>query len=138
MIYVGRRSDRMQERRWHFMASVSVTAIGALLLAMFHTSWLPAIAFLTCVSIGQYGAFSVFWSIPPTYLSKSTAAIGIAIISRLGQISDLLSSWILGVLKDMTGSMVTGLYLVTIIQIATGLIVIMAFGKQLPKPVSRN
>jgi ACS family phthalate transporter-like MFS transporter len=132
MITVGRRSDRVQERRWHFMTMVSVTAIGSLLLAAFHTSWLPAIVFLTFVSIGQYGAFSVFWSIPPTYLSKSTAAIGIAVISSLGQISGLLSSWMLGVLKDMTGSMVTGLYVVAAIQIATGIIVILAFRSQLP------
>jgi MFS transporter, ACS family, phthalate transporter len=133
MLAVGRRSDRMQERRWHFMAAVTTTAIGALLLAAFHTSWLPAIVFLTLVSIGQYGAFSVFWSIPPTYLSKSTAAIGIAIISSLGQISGLLSSWMLGVLKDITGSMVTGLYVVAAIQVTTGLIVILSFRKQLPK-----
>ncbi|WP_244132624.1 MFS transporter [Burkholderia sp. BCC0397] len=132
MITVGRRSDRMQERRWHFMATVSITAIGSLLLAAFHSSWLPAIVFLTFVSIGQYGAFSVFWSIPPTYLSKSTAAIGIAIISSLGQISGLLSSWMLGVLKDLTGSMVTGLYVVSIIQVTTGLIVVFAFRRQLP------
>ena len=132
MLTVGRRSDRVQERRWHFMAMVSVTAIGALLLAAFHASWLPAIVFLTFVSIGQYGAFSVFWAIPPTYLSNSTAAIGIAIISSLGQISGLLSSWMLGVLKDMTGSMVTGLYVVAAIQIATGLIVVLAFRSRLP------
>lgn len=132
MICVGRRSDRLQERRWHFMGTVAITALGALLLAAFHESWLPAIVFLTFVSIGQYGAFSVFWAIPPTYLSKSTAAIGIAIISSLGQISGLLSSWILGVLKDMTGNMVLGLYVVAAIQIVTGLIVVIGFRSQLP------
>lgn len=136
MISIGRRSDRLQERRWHFMASVCVTALGALLLAAFHTSWVPAIVFLTFVSVGQYGAFSVFWAIPPTYLSKSTAAIGIAIISSLGQISGLLSSWILGVLKDATGSMVVGLYMVAAIQIVTGLIVVASFKKQLPSSYS--
>lgn len=132
MIAVGRRSDRMQERRWHFMVTVSVTALGSLLLAAFHTSWLPAIIFLSFVSVGQYGAFSVFWSIPPTYLSKSTAAIGIAIISSLGQISGLLSSWMLGVLKDMTGTMVTGLYVVAAVQIVTGLIVLLSFRQSVP------
>jgi MFS transporter, ACS family, phthalate transporter len=127
MITVGRSSDRRNERRWHFMLTVCTTACGALLLAAFHTSWAPAIIFLALVSIGQYGAFSVFWSIPPTYLSRSTAAVGIAIISSLGQISGLLSSWILGLLKDMTGTMVTGLYVVAIIQVVTGLIVVLAF-----------
>ncbi|MGY8666028.1 MFS transporter [Bradyrhizobium sp. UFLA05-109] len=131
MITVGRHSDRLQERRWHFMASVSTTAVGALLLATFHTSWIPAIVFLTLVSVGQYGAFSVFWSIPPTYLSKSTAAIGIAIVSSLGQISGLLSSWVLGVLSEVTGSMVVGLYAVAAIQIATGLIVVVGFRNEL-------
>ena len=38
----------------------------------------------------------------------------------------------LGVLKDMTGSMVTGLYVVAAIQVATGLIVILAFRSRRP------
>lgn len=127
MIYVGRRSDRRGERRWHFMGSVTVTAIGALMLALFHDNWMAAILFLTLVGIGQYAAFAVFWTIPPTYLSRTTAAAGIAIISSLGQISGLLSSWFLGLLKEATGSMVTGLYLVALIQILTGLLIVIGF-----------
>lgn len=127
MVLVGRHSDLRLERRWHFMACVSMTAIGALCLAAFHGNWAAAVVFLSLVCIGQYGAFSVFWSIPPTYLSRTTVAAGIAIISSLGQISGLLSSWILGVLKSATGDMVVGLYLVAAIQIAAGLAVIFGF-----------
>ncbi|EDW2056439.1 MFS transporter [Salmonella enterica subsp. enterica] len=131
MICVGRHSDRTQERRWHFMTCVTTTALGALLLSMFHADWLAVTIFLTLISIGQYGAFAVFWSIPPTYLSRSTTAAGIAAISSLGQISGLLSSWLLGVLKGVTGSMVAGLYAVVVIELLTGVIIVAGFRRQL-------
>lgn len=131
MVCVGRHSDRMQERRWHFMACVATSALGALLLSMFHADWLAVMIFLTLISIGQYGAFAVFWSIPPTYLPRSTTAAGIAVISSLGQISGLLSSWLLGVLKGATGSMVAGLYAVVAIELLTGVVIVAGFRRQL-------
>ncbi|KRV77239.1 MFS transporter [Pseudomonas citronellolis] len=132
MVYVGRRSDRHGERRWHFMFSVGITAIGSLMLASMHDNWVAATVFLTLVGIGQYAAFVVFWSIPPSYFSRTTAAAGIAIISSLGQVSGLLSSWILGILKEATGSMVIGLYLVTAIQILAGLLIVFGFRERVP------
>jgi MFS transporter, ACS family, phthalate transporter len=123
MLWVGWHSDRRQERRLHFAACVGLVAIGSVLLAACHPGWAASVLLLSVVCAGQSGAFAVFWSIPPGFLPRSSAAIGIAAISSLGQISGLFSSWILGVLMHATGDMAWGLYLVAAVQVAAGIAV---------------
>ncbi|MCI3206791.1 MULTISPECIES: MFS transporter [Pandoraea] len=124
MICVGWHSDRRQERRLHFLACVGVVAFGSVLLAACHPGWGVSVLLLAVICAGQSGAFAVFWSIPPGFLSPSSAAMGIAVISSLGQISGLLSSWVLGALMHATGDMTWGLYLVAAVQVAAGLAVV--------------
>ncbi|WP_052420851.1 MFS transporter [Paraburkholderia ferrariae] len=123
MLCVGWHSDRRRERRLHFLVCVGVVAFGSVLLAACHPGWAASVLLLSVICAGQSGAFAVFWSIPPGFLPRSSAAMGIAVISSLGQISGLLSSWILGVLMHATGDMTWGLYLVASVQVAAGIAV---------------
>ena len=81
MYLLGRNSDRMLERRWHFMASALMAALGVALLpaAANHAGILVA---LLCVATAGYlGMLSLFWTMPPAYLSSTVAASGIGLIS---------------------------------------------------------
>jgi hypothetical protein len=82
---------------------------------------------LSLFSIGYYGAFAVFWAIPPTYLGRALAPVGIAIISSLGQSSGLLASWTLGIAKTLTGDMSAGLHIVALIEVVSGLCIYFGF-----------
>jgi nitrate/nitrite transporter NarK len=94
-------------------------------LALFHDQWVLAVLFLALLSIGQYSAFAVFWAIPPSYMTPTTVATGIAVVSSFGQISGMLPPWKLGILKASTGDIGAGLYLV-----AAGITVILEFGRE--------
>lgn len=45
-----------------------------------------------------------FWSIPSMFLSGSAAAVGIAMISALGSTGGFIGPYLIGFLKDRTGS----------------------------------
>jgi MFS transporter, ACS family, phthalate transporter len=127
MVCVGYHSDRRRERRVHFAACMGLAAASAIVLAGVHTSWFTAVLLLSLFSIGYYGAFAVFWAIPPTYLGRALAPVGIAIISSLGQSAGLFASWTLGIAKTLTGDMSAGLYIVAVIEVVAGLCIYFGF-----------
>ncbi|MFL6717680.1 MAG: MFS transporter [Burkholderiaceae bacterium] len=117
MIWWGRHSDRKQERRWHLMLPMLLSAAGWLCTAM---SGNPAVQLIgICMaSAGSYTAMSIFWTTPDQALSFKAQAIGIAVINATGNISSALNPVIVGWLKDTTHSFTAGL------MYATGLLLI--------------
>lgn len=108
MIAWGRRSDRLQERRWHIVWPMLLSAFGWLLTAY---SGNPVVQLLgICMaSTGAYTAMSVFWTTPDGALSFAARAIGIAVINATGNIGSALNPVVVGWLKDYTNSFATGL-----------------------------
>jgi ACS family 4-hydroxyphenylacetate permease-like MFS transporter len=108
MIWWGRRSDRKQERRWHLMLPMLLSAAGWMCTA---ASTSPALQMLgICMaSAGSYTAMSIFWTTPDQALSFKAQAIGIAVINATGNISSALNPVVVGWLRDATHSFSAGL-----------------------------
>ncbi|MGU7782564.1 MFS transporter [Burkholderia sp. PU8-34] len=108
MIVWGRRSDRRQERQWHFVIPMLFAALGWLA-----TAWAPFPAWrllgVCAASAGAYTAMSIFWTTPDLVLSASARAIGIAAINAIGNIGSALNPLAVGWLKDVTHSFAAGL-----------------------------
>ena len=120
MLLVGRRSDRTGERRWH-------TALPALIAgAAFATSAIPGISplpsflALTVATCGIMAAVSCFWSLPTAILSGTAAAAGIAWINSLGNLAGYVSPFVVGHVRDTTGSMSAALVVLAGSLIAAG------------------
>jgi ACS family tartrate transporter-like MFS transporter len=58
---------------------------------------------------GIFGALPVFWTLPTAFLSGSAAAGGIAIINSIGNLSGFAGPFVMGWVKDHTGSYTDGL-----------------------------
>ncbi|MEO7160750.1 MAG: hypothetical protein ABIX00_09685 [Polaromonas sp.] len=80
------------------------------------------------LSIAAFFIFScaLFWSIPPTYLSREAAATGIAVISSIGILGGFVSPTLLGAIKTATGSLDAGLLAMTVLICIGGLTVLFA------------
>ena len=76
-----------------------------------------------------FGGGSLFWSIPPTYLSREAAAAGIAVISSLGILGGFVSPTLIGWIKGATGSIQMGLGALTALVIVGGLTILIALPK---------
>jgi D-galactonate transporter len=124
MYGLGRSSDRLFERRWHFMLSCVLAAAGVALLPLAANS-LALLMILLCVATAGYlGMLSLFWTIPPAYLSSTVAASGIGLISTLGQLGGITAPTVIGFASTHFGSNDIGLYAVAIVSILGGLAIV--------------
>jgi MFS family permease len=109
VLLVSRNSDRMLERKWHLLLTGLLAGVAYLALPLVAGN-LWATAFLVMLSAGGgYAVFTVFWTIPPLWLEGTGAAMGIAMISALGQFGGLSGPAVVGWVFQETGSLYTGL-----------------------------
>ncbi|SFB33856.1 D-galactonate transporter [Collimonas sp. OK607] len=133
MILIGRRSDRMRERRWHLIVPALLGAVGFVVSALAADNTVIAIAFLSLAAMGVLTCSPLFWSLPTAFLSGTGAAAGIAVINSVGNLAGFVSPFMVGWLKDTTHSNQTGMFMLA------GMLVIGAIAilKTPPKMVNR-
>ncbi|CAH1651269.1 putative tartrate transporter [Hyphomicrobiales bacterium] len=120
MILIGRSSDRYREARLHcgfaaLLGGVSMAVLGFLLPL---GSTLSLVA-LTLAIIGTMSAIPVFWQMPNQVLSGSAAAAGVALINSVANLAGFGAPFAMGVIKDATGLMSPGFWLVALFEAAT-------------------
>ena len=135
---VGASSDRMLERRWHVACSSAVTALCFVLLPVAGHNVAMGVGLLALAAAASYGAFVVFWTIPQTFLPRSSAAAGIAMITSLGGIGGFVSPTFVGWIKAMTGSTQFGLIGLAAILLAGMILLLVAFPAPKHVPASRS
>ena len=106
---VPRHSDRKRERYWHIVVVSGAAAITMALSAWTHT---PALQFLfICLTaFSLYSIQAVVWALPGQFLSGARAAVGIATINSLANLGGYVGPYGIGLIKDATGSLASGLY----------------------------
>ncbi len=108
VIWLGRRSDKHQERYGHAAFANFVGGASLLASALIYDPALRMVA-LSLALAGTLSFTAAFWAIPPTFLTGVGAAGGLALISSLGVTGGFVAPWFVGVLKDMTGDFRWGL-----------------------------
>jgi MFS family permease len=104
MYLVGRSSDALRERRWHLALPAIAGAAGLALSVHFAQDTVIAIAALTCAAAGIITCLPQFYTLPPAYLHGGAAAMGLAVINSVGSVAGFISPYLLGWIKDLTGS----------------------------------
>ncbi|GAC1339460.1 MAG: MFS transporter [Acetobacteraceae bacterium] len=67
------------------------------------------LAWLTVALIGVTSARAVFWTIPTRFLTGAAAAGGLAFINMIGTMGGFAGPYMMGVLREQTGSFLTGI-----------------------------
>ncbi|SMG60721.1 MFS transporter [Paraburkholderia susongensis] len=109
---VGRTSASSGERRWHLLVLLGLAAIGLYLSAAVDSPYIALIG-LCFGAAGMQAAVPLFWTIPTSMFRGAGAAIAIAMINSLGNVSGLAGPWLFGVFRDLTGSSSVGLYVIS-------------------------
>jgi ACS family tartrate transporter-like MFS transporter len=108
MVLVGRRSDRLAERRWH-TAIPAFIAGGGLALAGYGTS---TVVVVTGIGLGLAFAESMvgpFWAMATSSMAGLSAAAGIAMINSLANLGGYFGPDIIGLFRDANGGFRGGL-----------------------------
>jgi ACS family tartrate transporter-like MFS transporter len=111
MIWYGRRSDRVMERRSHCAIAFMICAIGLVATALLPSPTLRLVA-LCVAAFGAWATLPVFWAMPTSFLSGAAAAAGVAYINSIANIAGFVGPFIMGAIKDATGSFDGGLLVI--------------------------
>jgi MFS family permease len=86
MILLSHHSDKTGERRLHYVANVTVGAMGLILSGVFASNPVLAIIFLSIGTLGVIGSMPLFWPLPSAFLAGTAAAAGIGIVNSVGNL----------------------------------------------------
>jgi nitrate/nitrite transporter NarK len=124
MILTSRHSDRTGERRWHIAIPALVGAAALVVSTVVPQTPLWAVVTLTVATMGILTGLAQFWVLPPAFLGGAAAAAGIALINSVGNLAGFASPFIVGWIKEATGSTNNGLYVIAVSLLVGGAIVL--------------
>lgn len=136
MMLWGRHSDRAGERVWHVALPALVSAAG-FVASIYLSSTTLQLCALGVACIGIYSALGPFWTLPSIILGSMGAAAGIALINSIGNAGGFLGPYLVGWIKEATGSFQLGMAALAVGLIAAALLVL-TLGRALHLVVMRR
>jgi MFS family permease len=103
MLLWGKSSDQTGERVWHTSLPLMLTAIS-LGAALVFDSLFSLVVILSLAAIGVYAGKGPVWALSTDWLSKSTAAAGLAQMNAISNLAGFGTTYLLGYIKQKTGS----------------------------------
>ncbi|MFF5482185.1 MFS transporter [Streptomyces sp. NPDC012935] len=110
----GRSADKHRERRWHLVIPSLMGAVGFSLAASWSGSTALSLAALSFAAAGVLTCAPLFWSLPTAFLGGTAAAAGLAVINSVGNLAGFVSPYMIGALKDATGSTELPMYVLAL------------------------
>lgn len=136
MIWWGRRSDAKRERHGHLIVALAFASLGTIAAALVADP-LVKMAFFSAAAFGIFAALPIVWTLPVEALSGATAAGAIAVVNSIGNLSGFVAPFVVGAIKDRTGSFTGGLIAISVaglVGIALVLWLGQARARTMPRP----
>ena len=122
MILWARHSDATRERVAHVGLPLLLTAVALGICGYMDNPYVTMVA-LIVAAIGIFGTFAVFWTLPTAWLCGTAAAGAIALINSIGNLAGFGGPYLIGWVKEATGSTSTGLLVLAVLPLIGGLLV---------------
>jgi sugar phosphate permease len=124
MISAGRSSDRTRERRWHLIIPMLAGALGYLIVAAAGGNVTFALIGLSLAAAGVITPGPLFWALPSAFLTGTAAAAGIAAINAFAGLAGFVSPYLIGYLRDLTGTSSIAMYVSAAVLVAGALAIL--------------
>lgn len=124
MVLAARHSDRSGERRWHTAIAAFAGAAGLTIATAYAHDTVLALAALSLATAGILSTFPIFWSLPTALLGGTAAAAGIALVNSVGNLAGFASPYLVGAIRDATGSTAIGILVLSASLVLGGLLVL--------------
>ncbi len=112
MVLAGRWADVSGRRHQLLAALLAIAAIGFTACGLFDHHIGILVGALAVTGLGMVAAIPAFWALPPKLATGIGAAGGIALINTLGQLGGVVSPFMVGRIRDVTGSTTPALYVI--------------------------
>ncbi len=103
MLFNGARSDRIGERFWHVVLPMTVAGLAIGASAGLGSGVLALLAIIVGAT-GIGAAQGAFWAAPTAFLKSSRAMGALVVISVTGNLGGLVTPYVVGLVRDRTGS----------------------------------
>jgi MFS family permease len=135
MMLWSQHSDRTGERIFH--VAIPLALVTAALVASSQLASPVAMMAVLCVAgIGIFANTPPFWTLPTSVTVGTAAAGGIALVNSIGNLAGFLAPYLIGVIKDSTGSFRIALGTLAILPLA-GMILTLWLRRLSPAPAAR-
>ena len=124
MVWWGTHADRANEHRLHAAAACFLNFAGLAACVMLQDPVLMMIAII----LGQMGQSAIaptFWALPTAMLSGTAAAGGIALINSVGNLGGFLGPYLMGSIRDATGSFTIGLLTIAVGALISSIVLVL-------------
>ncbi|EHL72265.1 D-galactonate transporter [Bacillus smithii 7_3_47FAA] len=128
MNFWSHRSDLSGERRYHAAIPLVVGALGLIGSGLTSVPFLSIIMMAIAVA-GIYSFYGPFWSLTTQLLSSSAAAVGIAAINSIGNLSGFVGPYGIGMIQEATGNVKIALFFLGALLVVASLL-LMAIKKE--------
>jgi MFS family permease len=108
MFVILRSISRTGERRWHLTIPMVAAALGLLIGVLSGNPFLSLIG-VSVAAAGFFAVLSTFQATVAQVYAGALAAVSIALVNCVGNVSGLVGPYILGWLTDLTGTTSAGL-----------------------------
>ncbi len=125
MVWWCRRSDRRKERVRHIAIASLAASFGLAASAGLVNSPLLSVIAISIGAAGTLAILPIFWTLPAAILSGAAAAAAIALINALGNMGGFFGPFMIGWIKDATGSFTWGLYAAAAGVLLTGIVALL-------------
>ncbi len=123
MVLWGLHSDRTGERNLHAAAACFLNFAGLAVCVFLQNPVLMIVAIILS-QMGQSAIAPTFWTLPTAMLSGTAAAGGIALINAVGNLGGFLGPYMMGAIKDATGSFSIGLLSISMGVLVSGIVLV--------------
>lgn len=134
MVYWAKHSDITRERTWHTAVAAFIAAVGMAACFWIASPVMTMVA-LSISAIGTFGLKGPFLSGISESFSDKTAAVGIAMVVSIGNLSGFAAPWMIGVIRQATGTFPPALLATGVCALLGGLAI---FLQPQPKPTLRH
>lgn len=124
MTWVGLHSDRTGERRWHIAVPAFAGAAALGVAAYSHSIAVSIVAYSFAV-LGVFSMVAPVWALATSRLSGVAVAVGIALINSVGNLGGGFGPYIIGFIRNVTGTFQGGLLVVGAVLGAAGAVALL-------------
>ena len=121
MMWWSARSDRLSERPWHIFLPSMMTAVGLVVVA-YSPAGLVSLVGITFTVVGLFSSLTILFTLAPSYLTGVAAAAGTAMVTAVGNIGSFAGPYMVGWIRDATGSHQNSLLVFAVLMAGTGVI----------------
>ena len=136
IFFYTQHSDYSGERIFHLAFACLVGAVGLAISTQMHGSIWSLIG-ISLAAAGIFASIPIFWAMGSSVTHGPAAAASIAIVTSLANLSGFVGPYLIGLLKEWTGSFEPGLFLISMFPLLGSVIaIVLRYDRLLGRRVS--